>query len=92
MENGSSILTIFILFICVLTYVIYVVEIVPDYIEVEYSGIVTDKWSEYNVFFTFSNTKYILEIDNEFTKEVTHFEYRNIEINETFYYTEWEYV
>ena len=58
---------------------------------IEHSGFVTDKWIEGSMFLTFSNVDYILEINNEYTKEVSHFEYRNIEIGDIFYYKEYDH-
>lgn len=92
MENSSiKMITFFVLTCLFILTVHFITSEINDMKIIEQSGFVTDKWIENSMFLSFSNTDYILEINNEYTKEVTHFEYRNIEIGDIFYYKEYDY-
>ena len=61
---------------------------IPTVVEVEMEGEVTDKWTR----LIFGSTRFYFEIDNITTTQVTHFDYNNVDIGDTYSYTyiHWE--
>lgn len=86
MSYKSLTITLFIILIFIL-YLFY--SYIPGHmVDYDRSGLVTNKWTELSL----GTTKYILEVNNTWTDYVDDIEWHNIEIGDTYNFTEtiWE--